>query len=424
MESRNDRSKGRIPPLWSTLLLGATLTANFICAPSAVAGHDEEIKKKQDQLVKLRREIDTFEEKILESEKRESTTLELLDTYDRQTILLRKLIGSLREEEGELQRQIEETQNTIQRLGGQASFLKRQYAKYVQSAYKYGRTYDLELLLTSRSVNQALIRSQYLQRFSNQRKEDVTKLETKRESIEDENLILHAQLSRERTLIAEKTHEEQRLRSKMDSRKKLLADIRRNKTNYQREIGRKRSAARDLEEIIAKLIEEERIREERESELAREGKIPAPTETHVGVFERKRGKLPWPVPYGKLVGRFGNQQHPVLKTVTQNTGIDIAVPVGTDVLAIANGQVSTISWLPSFGNLLILNHLDGYRTVYAHLSEIEVQEGQSLAEGSRIGKSGESLSGPMVHFEVWRYREKQDPELWLGPRRLTQRKID
>jgi murein DD-endopeptidase MepM/ murein hydrolase activator NlpD len=72
-----------------------------------------------------------------------------------------------------------------------------------------------------------------------------------------------------------------------------------------------------------------------------------------------------------------------------------------------------ITFLPSYGNLVILDHQNGYRTVYAHLAEIDVQEGQIVAEGESIGRSGDAMEGPRLHFEVWKDREKQNPESWL-----------
>jgi murein DD-endopeptidase MepM/ murein hydrolase activator NlpD len=121
------------------------------------------------------------------------------------------------------------------------------------------------------------------------------------------------------------------------------------------------------------------------------------------------------------VARFGTQQNPVLRTVTKNTGIDIALPAGTPVASVADGEVSTIWWLPSFGNLVIVSHSDGFRTVYAHMSEIFVNEGDAVSEGRTIGKSGEALSGPMLHFEIWKDRDNQDPEAWLRPRGVSAR---
>jgi murein DD-endopeptidase MepM/ murein hydrolase activator NlpD len=97
------------------------------------------------------------------------------------------------------------------------------------------------------------------------------------------------------------------------------------------------------------------------------------------------------------------------------------VAQGSSVAAVADGEVSTIWWLPSYGNLVIVNHDGGYRTVYAHLGDVDVEEGQPVATGQRIGRSGEGLDGPMLHFEIWNGRETQDPEKWLSPGGLTKR---
>jgi septal ring factor EnvC (AmiA/AmiB activator) len=382
-----------------------------------------DLTKKRSELEKLRKEIDRYEDKIKDRGKKEHATLELLDTYDKQASLLHKLINKLYSEEKSLQREIDESQRTISELGGQLSFLKRHYAKYVSTVYKYGRTYDLELLLSSRSMNQLLIRSEYIKRFSNQRKDDLTKIDTKRDNLTEQNRLYQKRLSEQRQLISEKKSEENKLAAKMKKRKTVLAEIRRDKKNYQREINRKVEAAKDLEQIIAHLIEADRVRSEREKELTKEGKAAPSARESIGggTFQAKRGALRWPVSQGKVTARFGNQQHPVLKTVTQNPGIDISVPMGTGINAVADGEISAIQWLPSFGNLVIINHNNGFRTVYAHLSDIFISENQRVTEGERIGTSGESLAGPTLHFEIWKGREKQDPEQWLRPRGLVQR---
>ncbi len=79
-------------------------------------------------------------------------------------------------------------------------------------------------------------------------------------------------------------------------------------------------------------------------------------------------------------------------------------------------KVSIVHWLPGYGNIVIITHSEGYRTVYAYLSEVNVQEGQIIRRGDVIAKSGESLTGEMVHLEIWREREKQNPENWLARR--------
>ncbi|HYQ87480.1 MAG TPA: peptidoglycan DD-metalloendopeptidase family protein [Bacteroidota bacterium] len=399
--------------------------------PETLAQRDD-LKKKRSDLEKLRRDIDTYEQKIKQKERKEHSTLGLLDSYDHQASLVRKLINKLHDEETALQHDINRTRGLIGGLNDRVSFLKGQYAQYVAAAYKSGRTYDLELLLTAGSLNEMLIRSEYLKRFSEQRRTDIGEISGQRVDLESQRARLQEQLISQRELIAEKGREEKKLAQRVQKRKLLLADIRKDKRSYKREIDRKTEDAKKLEQLIAGLIERDRAK-------IRKPKAPgakphetaappvAPGQDRVTRQEPaagqglRRGSVPWPVSQGKIVSRFGVQQNPALHTVTQNNGIDIDVPSGTYVDAVADGEVSTIWWLPSFGNLVIMNHQNGYRTVYAHLSEIAVNEGDRIKQGEQIGKSGEALAGPMLHFEIWKEREKQDPLQWLAPRGAAKR---
>ncbi len=380
---------------------------------SLLAFAGDEIKKRQAELQSIRDQLQEFEQKIKEQQKNERSTLELLDTYDRKMTLVRKLIAKLHAQEKELQDSIEVTRKDLGKLETQLSFLKQHFAQYVASVYKAGRIHDLELLLSSRSINQFYIRTEYLRRFSDQRRKDAEKIQGKRTEVESVQTQLQDQLGEERRLIAEKGAEEDRLAALVTERKDILFQIRKDKKNVQREIDRKSKAARQLENIISDLIEKDRLRKEHEAAQVRGGKLPQPTPI-TGAFESKKGKLRWPVAEGAIVARFGNHQHPTLKTITQNNGIDIAVKTGSQVSAVAEGEVAIITWYPSYGNILIINHYNGYRTVYTHLSEIKVIEGQKLKEGDIIGASGEALEGPRLHFELWKDREKFNPELWLS----------
>lgn len=385
----------------------------LLCLSAAILSGQDEIKKKQSELEKLRIQIQEFERQIKEQQRSEKSTLELLDTYDRKATTVRRLISKLRAQEKDLQQDIDNTREDLRGLEGQMDFLKKHYARYVSSVYKSGTMYDVELLITSASINQFFIRTEYLKRFSEQRRKDARKINTKKSEIEDQQAHLQQQLGEQRRLIAEKGAEEDRLELLASERKEMLFKIRKDKKALQREIDRKMKAAGKMEEMITNLIEQERIKKEREAQKREGGKLPQPTPT-AGSFESKKGKLRWPVSEGSVVAKFGNQKHPTLKTITQNTGIDISVKAGSPVSVVAEGQVTTIWWLPGYGNLLIVDHYNGYRTVYAHLSEIHVNEGQKVKEGDVIATSGESLEGSRLHFEVWNYREKQNPELWLG----------
>ena len=402
--------------------------------PATAQRTEGEIKQKEKELQKLRSDIQAYEKKLRESDKKEKVTLERLDNLERQSILIRQLIQKLREEELGMTAEIDTAKTTIAGLEGQLQFLKSHYANYVCSVYKHGRVYDLELLFSSQSINQLSIRIEYLKRFSEQRAKDLKEIDENKVILEQKNEQLQVKLLSERQLLIEKTREEENLKRTFSRRQIVLKKIRKDKKTYQKELNRKMGAFQQIEKLIADLIEKEQIRKEREETERRERElaearereqvksIPSPTLKPVelktsSAFAQQRGKLRWPVIHGSVQSRFGNQIHPVLKTVTQNTGIDIATPVGSDVLAVADGEVAVLSFIPGFGNVLILNHYNGYRTVYAHLSDVSVTESQRITEGMVIAKSGDTVAGAILHFEIWKEREKQNPEWWLAKRR-------
>lgn len=373
----------------------------------------DEIRKRQNELEAIRDQIRDLESKIGDQKKSERETLDLLDSYEKKATLLRRLITRLKGDEGMLTRGIENTRKGMEKLEAQLLFLKSHYASYVVSIYKRGRTPDLELLISANSINQVYIRNQYLKRFTNQRRRDAQGIAAKRKQVEDTQARLHIQLSEEQRLLAEKGAEDERLASLSADRRDALSRIRKDKKFAQREIDRQMRAAKELEGMIAELIEADRIRKEHEAEAARKSRVPVAAPAG-GSLDARKGKLRWPVSQGNIVAHFGNQTHPTLKTITQNTGIDIAASVGSPVSTVADGQISKILWLPSYGNLVIISHNGGYYTVYTHLAEISGVEGGKVKEGEVIGYTGEALNGPRLHFEIWKGKEKQNPEQWLG----------
>jgi murein DD-endopeptidase MepM/ murein hydrolase activator NlpD len=98
-------------------------------------------------------------------------------------------------------------------------------------------------------------------------------------------------------------------------------------------------------------------------------------------------------------------------------GIDIALPVGSPVYASDTGTVTFAGWnIYGFGNLIVVNHGNGYETFYAHLDAINVVPGQIVYQGNVIGATGNSgnSSGPHIHFEIRLNAGQQDPCWYLG----------
>ena len=97
-----------------------------------------------------------------------------------------------------------------------------------------------------------------------------------------------------------------------------------------------------------------------------------------------------------------------------NLGIDIATAQGSSVAAAAEGEVSLVSSLPSYGTIVVLKHSGGLHTVYADLSGASVKAGSHIRTGQQVGRSGSNEeSGAVLHFEVWKGKTKQNPMGWL-----------
>jgi murein hydrolase activator len=369
-----------------------------------------EINQRKKELENIKKEIDDFENKLRESEIKEKSTLELIDKYDKKGSLINKLIGKLGDEIDYQEGRVREIESDIAHAEERLVLLKKDYAKYVVSTYKKGRIRDFELILSANSLNQMYIRIEYLKRFSNHRKNELSKIIAQKDTIDRIAARLRDRIDDKKSLLSERTGEEAKLKKLVNTRKDALDVIKKDKESFKRELDRRTRAAKDIERIINKLIAEEIKKKEKEDDTE-----PTPKNVKLA-FGMKKGKLMWPVSGGKILNHFGNQVHPTLKTVTQNIGIDISVPEGTNVKSVANGEVVDVNFMPGYGNLIIISHHDGYLTVYAHISQILIKEGQNVKEGQVIGRSGESLYGPMLHFQIWKNRDKLNPELWLSGR--------
>jgi murein DD-endopeptidase MepM/ murein hydrolase activator NlpD len=109
----------------------------------------------------------------------------------------------------------------------------------------------------------------------------------------------------------------------------------------------------------------------------------------------------WPVE-GSLTGSFGQREDPFNGEGAFHRGVDISVPVGTRVIASADGVISEADFTGGYGRCVVIDHGNGITTRYGHLSAFTVHPGQPVHRGETIGYSGSSgrSTGPHLHYEV------------------------
>lgn len=408
---------------------------------------EPELNINQAKLTELRSQIEFLQKELELKSASEKESYSSIENLNKQNLILNKLIGELRSEEKNKQRQIELSLSNITSVENEIKKIKENYAAYIVAIYKRGSVSELESIVDASSLQQSLRRYVYLQRFSDSRKNDLQKLNEHKTELVKLKSKLENERQEKSLLAQQKAEEENSLLSKIGSQKKILSKIKNNKVSIQKEIEAKKQAEIQIKNMIVKLIEEsQRRKKEEEERLARlklekekSLVVEKTNETVVADIKKEKGsttktipeldidlntdkfssfaamkgKLNWPITNGKIFRKFGENKNSKLNTVTLNYGIDIKASKDLNVKAVSDGVVSIIDYIPGFGSVLIISHKDEYRTVYSHLSQIFVKEGDKIKNGQLIATVGESLDGTILHFEIWNGRQNINPEIWL-----------
>jgi murein DD-endopeptidase MepM/ murein hydrolase activator NlpD len=115
--------------------------------------------------------------------------------------------------------------------------------------------------------------------------------------------------------------------------------------------------------------------------------------------------------FSRVTSGFMMRFHPILKTWKAHLGVDYGAPTGTPVRTVGDGVVDFAGVQNGFGNVVMVKHSNSDVTVYAHLSRIDVRNGQGVSQGQRLGAVGSTgwATGPHLHFEFRVNGTHQDP---------------
>ncbi|HEY6907530.1 MAG TPA: peptidoglycan DD-metalloendopeptidase family protein, partial [Ignavibacteriaceae bacterium] len=351
---------------------------------------DEEIKLQKGQLSSLKNEISRLEDELKSKTRKEKESYSAIENYSKQGFLLNKLIGTYRTEERLKENQIAGSEQNIKQLEENIKLLQDNYAKYVKAIYKQGQPNDFEMIVNASSVQQALLRVKYLEKFSQQRAKDIDDLKESREELVTARVILMREKEEKEKLAAEKEKERNGLAGKLDERRKILNVIKHDKAELKKDIEAKKQAEIKIKDLITNLIAEaERKKKEEADRLSREklkgdtrpanvlGEIKSENgggesssyEVNLSTsgfksFSALKGRLNWPISGGKIIRKYGENRNNKTNTIMLNYGVDIAASKDLNVKAVSEGVISAIDWIPGYGSVIIVTHSGDFRTVY------------------------------------------------------------
>src|SRR5262249_41311522 len=393
------------------LALGIVLLAVSAPVFAQAPRKDDAIQAEQRKLRQTEQQIRDEKRKVAEARARETSLLAELEQVEQR-------LGDKRKEIGRLDSKITRTQAEVGGLRGEIQILQRQrsgqeqaLSRRLRAMYKvHAQGGALPMLL---SGDDPIARAVAVRHLASLAALDARLIQEYRGTSDRLDDRRRREETREREL-ADLKSDAQREQAEVDrdaaKRRSLLAKVRDERAYHERMVGELSEATRKLEAFIRDLQAKQR----------RVAKVPPGKpgiEPPAVGFGNLRGRLPWPTE-GRIIAAFGAQVHPRFGTRTFRNGIDIEAGEGREVGAVYGGHVIYTGWFKGYGNLIILDHDNEYYTLYAHIADILVKEGDDVRQGQKIGTVGDtgSLEGPRLYFEVRFQGKPQDPEQWLRSR--------
>ncbi len=363
---------------------------------------DDNIRNKETELQKLRREIAEQRDKIKDLEKKEKNVSGLLEKLEKEESLVRKLMKGLEEKSSMLQEQADDIRVSLEQNEKEYARRLDILSARLREMYKEGPKQDWQRLLAAKDFTDLMQRYKFLALIAERDADMVSDVREKKAEVERQEAEITELLHEVMMAKNEKAKELEKLKENEKKRRGSLSSLQSDMKRYRLRADELAQAERKLQDFIADL------------EKARLEKAKSWGEYGERNFPGLKGKLPRPAE-GSTARKFGKFRHPEFGTVTYNTGIDIETRCGEPVRAVARGRVEYSGELAGYGNCIIINHGDGFYTLYAHASEIFVVQGEQVEKGGLLAETGTdpSTSAGSLHFEIRKSKTALDPDEWL-----------
>jgi murein hydrolase activator len=433
----------------------------------------EELQRQQQQILKELEELNSNLNSIRSNKKAALGAYALVQDKIKKR---EQLINNINKDIRLLDDELYKNEIEIYRLKKELDTLKQQYAKSLVFAYKNRGNYDyLNFLFSAQNFNDALKRLRYLKSYRQFRETQVetivktqdllqTRMGTLAANKNEKNTVLQTQNTQLKVLEVDKKEKDQVVKQLKDQEKDIAAQIKQREKERIRlkkaiDVAIRRAiedaekqarlaklkAAEDEKKRIANQKAQQLANDKAEKEALAKNKpttskptIAEPTQgvvtgnnnnrsytpfetTSEGLtqslnFEKNKGRLPWPLDGGTIIGRFGKEQYGDTKLTSDNDGIFIKTNVGAAVRCVADGVVLTVMDLDQYQAVMVQH--GKYFSLYVKLGSVNVRKDDEVKAGTVLGKVAADLDGDgNFEFQIMNERKQfQNPEFWLKRR--------
>lgn len=378
-----------------TLLLLAVIVFGCSAACAADAGnisaHQKQLEQVQNRIQALAQQLqnergkqDALHQQLQDSEQEIARSVAKLRHYNRQIASLQQKINATHDER----------RKTMAKLGAQ----KQALAQQVRAAYMIGQSGQLRVLLNQENTQMLNRISTYYEYLGRARLQQINDI--------------HASLDHLTALRDKLAAQHDQLQALKDQQQQTVAALQ--KTRAQRQ-----QMVREIDSRVASNVDELKQLQASEQQLKqllrslRDALQDMPVEAgnDKRPFPKQRGNLPWPL-RGRLLASYGDTK---ASGHLKWDGIWIAAREGTAVHAVAKGRVVFVGWLQRYGLMIILQHEDGYYSLYGHSNAVLKTVGESVQAGETIAEAGATGGHEQdgVYFELRKGTDPMNPLQWL-----------
>jgi murein hydrolase activator len=392
------------------LVLVALLPA--LSAASTTHGKKAELKHRRSE---VRSRIKALHKDLAKSEAHRANAADQLKDIESAISGTGRKLHRLTKKRRALADEADDLKAQSRHLDRQMQAQQAQLSRLLYRQYMRGRSDALQMLLAGRDPNQAALDYQYLKYLSEAKAELIADLDAKAEKKKRLNQVV---LAKNAELAAVEDKQRQARNDLFQQRKQkkvLLSHLAKTIKAQRHKIGVLRRNERRLTSLIKSLAKRARHHPHRGSGRAAAPSRGGPDLRHAkGAFAALKGKLHLPV-HGRIANRFGSRRP---GGATTWKGLRIIAAEGTEVRAVAAGKVVYADWLRGYGNLMIIDHGNGFLSVYGNNESLLKETGDEVKAGEAVATVGSTGGRPDsgLYFELRYQGQAFDPLRWISRR--------
>ena len=387
------------------------LVINVLTGSFALAQTKTELEERKRKTLE---EIENASNLLKETQESKKENISQIQIINRRINLRGQIIESIEAETKLLDNEINEKSRLVTDMEQDLEALKKEYEKLILFSYKNRDKYErIIFLFSAENFNQAYKRLRYIKQFVKFRRIQSEGILNLQKKVLNEITTLEEKKLEKIGLAEAKKKESNILKRELNQKGSLISQLKKKENELKKQIAEKKKISERIENEIADIIAAE-AKKMKSTDLYKQL---TPEERLISNnFMENKGRLPWPTEKGVITEHFGVHPHAVLKGITiQNNGIDIITVEGVEARAIFDGVVSKVFAILG-GNYAVIVRHGNYLTVYQGLVDLKVKKGDNIKVKQAIGTvyTDKETNITMLHIEIWKELQKQNPEEWLS----------